>query len=685
MVEYQELVVPFTGNPEASLSPPVSLPRRFLPFHDTSTGRHRMKHGRTAPLLVLILATLTLPTVRTALAHDGVSRNPDPKVQAPVPVSPKLDLLTEGFESTSFPPAGWARIHLGNTYQWARTTATAHTGGACAWVQYGAQGTTQNEWLVTAALDLSAVSQVKLEFYEAADYWADYGDHHYVLVSTTSQTDPAAFTVVSDMTPANHTVNGFDGDPVTVDLSAYAGQSTVYVALRYTGSYADHWYVDDMRIFEPWLHDVSVVALSPDQVQFAGGATLAPVVTVANQGRSTEDFDVAVSIWRSGVPAYAETLTVTALAPGAQTPVTFPALTTENGNFYSLHAVALLPDDMATADNEGTAFDDTYTLPHVPLGLLMTNAGCSGCPQANQALDSYMPGQVDSVALLRIHVWWPGTDGIYNANTSQAQFLANGIGADYAPHLWIDKVVDAGYDGTGYAAALDARKLYRSPLNISEGWDPATETLVVNVENVEPMPADWILKLRVAVTEDNVYYAGSNGETIHNQAFRYLYPDTDGLPVPTAPGVYQFQVHCPVGSQNWDYTRLRAVAYVQDDDTWKVHNAVTGFLTDLAGTTVSSNELASPRLQLLGNHPNPFNPSTTIAYTLPASRHVTVGVYRVDGRLVASLVDGRQPAGLQTVVWNGRDADGRTVASGTYFYRVVAGNDSETGRMLLVK
>ncbi len=644
-----------------------------------------MKCGTIRIRLLGTLVVLASLIATTAPAHDGVSLNSQRKVQAPAPPSAKTDLLTEGFESATFPPAGWSTIHLGNSYAWARTTSAAHTGGACAWVRYGPQGSSQDEWLVTPALDFSSLTAPKLAFFEDADYWSDYGDHHYVMVSTTSPTDPAAFTAVSVMTPANHAINGFAGDPVVVDLSAYAGQPVVYVALRYTGSYADHWYVDDVRVFEPWQHDVKVVDLQPDQQQLADGAALTPVVTVANPGLSTEDFDVAVTIWEIGAAAYAETLAVTGLAPGAQTTVTFPALTVHGGNYYDLHAVALLPTDMATFDNEGTAFDDSYTLPHVPLGMLLTNAACPGCPQANQALDAYMPAQGNTVAMVRVHVWWPGSDGIYSANTAQAQFLANGLGADYAPHLRIDKVVDAGYDGSGFAALLDQRKLYHSPMNITEAWDPASETLIVNVENVEPMPADWILKLYVAVTEDSVYYAGSNGERIHNQAFRHLYPDENGLLVSPAPGVYQFQIQCPVGAENWEYSKLRAVAYVQDDATWKVHNAVTGFLTDLASVTVSSEDLASPRLKLLGNRPNPFNPSTSIAYTLPAAGRVRVTVYAVDGRRVATLRDGRQEAGLHTVRWDGRDDTGRPVPSGTYFYRVTAGADRATGRMLLVK
>ncbi len=85
------------------------------------------------------------------------------------------------------------------------------------------------------------------------------------------------------------------------------------------------------------------------------------------------------------------------------------------------------------------------------------------------------------------------------------------------------------------------------------------------------------------------------------------------------------------------------------------------------------------------NYPNPFNPSTRIEYRLPEQRHVRLGVYALDGKLVRMLVDGNMPAGTHTAVWNGRDENDRQVASGTYFYRIQAGDDVVTRKMLLTK
>ncbi len=83
---------------------------------------------------------------------------------------------------------------------------------------------------------------------------------------------------------------------------------------------------------------------------------------------------------------------------------------------------------------------------------------------------------------------------------------------------------------------------------------------------------------------------------------------------------------------------------------------------------------------LLGNYPNPFNPSTTISYELSAVSNVSLIVYDVLGRNVATLVDGIQQSGYHQVNFNGSN-----MASGLYYYRLIAGPFSDVKRLMLVK
>ena len=89
---------------------------------------------------------------------------------------------------------------------------------------------------------------------------------------------------------------------------------------------------------------------------------------------------------------------------------------------------------------------------------------------------------------------------------------------------------------------------------------------------------------------------------------------------------------------------------------------------------------------LLDAYPNPFNPQTTIAFDLPKQMAVSLRVFDVSGLLVKVLVNGEVCGqGRNVTAWSSRDDTGRRVASGTYFYRLEAGEYSETKRMALIK
>jgi hypothetical protein len=84
------------------------------------------------------------------------------------------------------------------------------------------------------------------------------------------------------------------------------------------------------------------------------------------------------------------------------------------------------------------------------------------------------------------------------------------------------------------------------------------------------------------------------------------------------------------------------------------------------------------------NYPNPFNPTTTIALSLPTASKWNLAIYNVAGQLVKDF-SGNDAAGNITVVWDGTDNNGASVASGIYFYKVVASNFSATKKMVLMK
>jgi hypothetical protein len=84
-------------------------------------------------------------------------------------------------------------------------------------------------------------------------------------------------------------------------------------------------------------------------------------------------------------------------------------------------------------------------------------------------------------------------------------------------------------------------------------------------------------------------------------------------------------------------------------------------------------------------YPNPFNPSTTIRFSLPTALPIQLSIYTLGGKQLATLLHEAMPAGPHFVTWNGVDDQGRSVASGTYIYRLEAGDIVESKRMVLVR
>ncbi len=91
------------------------------------------------------------------------------------------------------------------------------------------------------------------------------------------------------------------------------------------------------------------------------------------------------------------------------------------------------------------------------------------------------------------------------------------------------------------------------------------------------------------------------------------------------------------------------------------------------------------RFALEQNVPNPFNPMTHIAYSIPRSARVELRIYDVSGKVVRRLVDTELPANDYVAVWNGRNDDGQASASGIYFYRLTADGQELARKMILLR
>lgn len=128
------------------------------------------------------------------------------------------------------------------------------------------------------------------------------------------------------------------------------------------------------------------------------------------------------------------------------------------------------------------------------------------------------------------------------------------------------------------------------------------------------------------------------------------------------------------GLDNWCADSLTRTQMIIEE--WEMTSPLMTAVGDGGGT---------PKIALHQNFPNPFNPRTTISFTLPASGHVALTILDARGREVARLLDETVGAGTHSIDWTGVDNAGRSLPSGTYFCRLEKAAGVETRKLALIR
>jgi hypothetical protein len=132
---------------------------------------------------------------------------------------------------------------------------------------------------------------------------------------------------------------------------------------------------------------------------------------------------------------------------------------------------------------------------------------------------------------------------------------------------------------------------------------------------------------------------------------------------------FRFSVErsAPVGKEQ----KLPVMIRTSDGQTWTKEISLT---------------VGAPKeFHLYDNFPNPFNPTTKIAFELPAALKVKLVIYDALGREIRTLTDEEHPAGYVELPWDGRNDGGMAVSSGVYFYRVVTAERNTVKKMMLMR
>jgi len=128
------------------------------------------------------------------------------------------------------------------------------------------------------------------------------------------------------------------------------------------------------------------------------------------------------------------------------------------------------------------------------------------------------------------------------------------------------------------------------------------------------------------------------------------------------------------------------VVFVQSYSSGEVLQSAKKGLTTLQPTAVEEEaEILPGSFVLAQNYPNPFNASTIISFNLPEPAPVVLEIYNLSGQLLRTIVEGMGQAGNNQIIWVGLDEGGKGISSGIYFYKLNAGEWSQTRRMLLMR
>jgi hypothetical protein len=124
--------------------------------------------------------------------------------------------------------------------------------------------------------------------------------------------------------------------------------------------------------------------------------------------------------------------------------------------------------------------------------------------------------------------------------------------------------------------------------------------------------------------------------------------------------------------------------HVSSTDTRYDSYDVLTLVLDLSQTGVDDGELPTV-FALRQNSPNPFRNGTAMAFNLPVPARTKIAVYNVAGQMVATVCDRQFPAGRHNVAWDGTNSAGRRVPGGIYFYRIEAGANTSTKKMIVLR
>jgi len=504
---------------------------------------------------------------------------------------------------------------------------------------------------------------------------------------------------------------------ITVDLSAYAGQSNVLIAFKYSdsGGWLYGLALDDVSLYQPFMNDASITDLSTPDFVLSGNYDVAGTIKnlgVANISSITVNWSVnngsihtqnitGINIPSLGSYTFTHTTQLNIPAPGA----------------YNLKVWTSDPNAATDANPANDTVNKLVSgLSSLPDKKVLveefTGAWCGWCPDGAVILGQILDANTNAI-------------GVSVHSGDDMEFTEGGdLATEYAPFYpsgLIDRYLfstesEVGLDRGTWVNHFAERSSMIVPVSVSlqnVQYDTSTRQLVATVKADFVGPVENDLRLNLLISEDSVTGSGSGYDQVnyfsannnypnhpffnlpdpivgykHNHCLRAMLGGTWGsngiIPSSVNDGdsySKEYTTTIPVG---WNIHNLQLVGLVQEYNTDKVKrnilNADNIELKSILNTGIDDLTTAA----LKGIYPNPFADRTQIDFYLAENTDVEISIYDLAGRKIKTLLQNYLGSGYHAVYWNGTDFEGVAVNNGIYMLSITT-KDSAISRKIIVQ
>jgi hypothetical protein len=481
--------------------------------------------------------------------------------------------------SGSFPPAGWTIDAYVNNWS---SGSTNNAGGSAPEAAFTYSQNVGTSRLISPAADLTGITELKVYFRHMLDH---YGGPYSIGVATRS--GGGSWNAVWQI--VNPTGNVGPIEESFVINNSDIGTSNFQICWFVSGNFynLDYWYIDDVLVYNPLAHDVTVKDILVD-ASYPPNTNFTPQAVIKNMGLNTDTLDATCIIKVGGIKEYTQNCPIVILDAGEEQTVSFPdyILSAEN-DLYQIDVFTNLYKDMDPTNDSRTEYFNTYTTDREMVVLeIGTGTWCPYCPGSQMGADDLVTNG-HSVAVVEYHNGDSFTNTYSNARLT---------------YYGISLFPTAVFDGVQYfIGGSNTESMYEEYLPIYEGREEIMSAfsvdifgdhsdlnynILVKLNRLAAIPPTWNnLVVHLALTESDIPYSWQ-GQTEVDYCERLMIPDQNGTTIDL---INNTSLDIPLSFSldvSWVIENCQLSAFIQNLDTKEILQGDKVWLTDLSQVPV---------------------------------------------------------------------------------------------------